>query len=102
MWPSFITIKCLFVTRGNLPHKDRNAFSLAWFNRCNCMRVWPPKNEFVPLYFTWSYYFCSRTSIRSEEHTSELQSRFDLVCRLLPDKKKAPVRDSVPIAAEHT
>src|SRR5699024_8013781 len=24
----------------------------------------------------------------SEEHTSELQSRFDLVCRLLPDKKK--------------
>src|SRR5207249_9284308 len=23
------------------------------------------------------------TSIRSEEHTSELQSRFDLVCRLL-------------------
>src|SRR5699024_11875583 len=25
--------------------------------------------------------------IRSEEHTSELQSRFDLVCRLLLDKK---------------
>src|SRR5699024_11962504 len=24
---------------------------------------------------------------RSEEHTSELQSRFDLVCRLLLDKK---------------
>src|SRR5699024_11742204 len=24
--------------------------------------------------------------IRSEEHTSELQSRFDLVCRLLPVK----------------
>src|SRR5207249_7895356 len=28
------------------------------------------------------------TSIRSEEHTSELQSRFDLVCRLLLEKKK--------------
>src|SRR5699024_11554267 len=26
---------------------------------------------------------------RSEEHTSELQSRFDLVCRLLLDKKIA-------------
>src|SRR5699024_12850338 len=26
--------------------------------------------------------------LRSEEHTSELQSRFDLVCRLLLDKKK--------------
>src|SRR5699024_12118898 len=25
---------------------------------------------------------------RSEEHTSELQSRFDLVCRLLHEKKK--------------
>src|SRR5438874_6429581 len=25
---------------------------------------------------------------RSEEHTSELQSRRDLVCRLLPEKKK--------------
>src|SRR5216683_5275162 len=38
---------------------------------------------------------CSRTSgsrraagARSEEHTSELQSRSDLVCRLLLEKKK--------------
>src|SRR5699024_12095406 len=39
---------------------------------------------------------CSRRSTtphehragRSEEHTSELQSRFDLVCRLLLEKKK--------------
>src|SRR5437868_12178957 len=33
----------------------------------------------------------SRTAlrlVRSEEHTSELQSRFDLVCRLLLEKKK--------------
>src|SRR5699024_11488564 len=28
------------------------------------------------------------TYLRSEEHTSELQSRFDLVCRLLLEKKK--------------
>src|SRR5437868_8269125 len=28
------------------------------------------------------------TPSRSEEHTSELQSRFDLVCRLLLEKKK--------------
>src|SRR5436190_17528768 len=32
----------------------------------------------------------SRT--RSEEHTSELQSHSDLVCRLLPEKKKASHR----------
>src|SRR5207249_6350594 len=29
---------------------------------------------------------------RSEEHTSELQSRFDLVCRLLLEKKNTPRR----------
>src|SRR5699024_12236925 len=28
---------------------------------------------------------------RSEEHTSELQSRFDLVCRLLLEKKKKEI-----------
>src|SRR2546421_9574180 len=31
---------------------------------------------------------CSRQRARSEEHTSELQSRSDLVCRLLLEKKK--------------
>src|SRR6201989_2206882 len=31
---------------------------------------------------------CSSKNIRSEEHTSELQSRRDLVCRLLLEKKK--------------
>src|SRR5438067_3900790 len=36
---------------------------------------------------SWSR--CSRRcGGRSEEHTSELQSRFDLVCRLLLEKKK--------------
>src|SRR2546421_8766173 len=29
-----------------------------------------------------------RDTVRSEEHTSELQSRSDLVCRLLLEKKK--------------
>src|SRR5699024_12723345 len=32
-------------------------------------------------------YFLDKTTNRSEEHTSELQSRFDLVCRLLLEKK---------------
>src|SRR5699024_12226552 len=31
-------------------------------------------------------------TVRSEEHTSELQSRFDLVCRLLLEKKKKKIR----------
>src|SRR5690606_39931828 len=32
--------------------------------------------------------------MRSEEHTSELQSRENLVCRLLLEKKKTPETDS--------
>src|SRR5437868_12264684 len=35
---------------------------------------------------------------RSEEHTSELQSRFDLVCRLLLEKKK---KNSPPHTVEN-
>src|SRR5699024_11786425 len=35
-----------------------------------------------------------RRASRSEEHTSELQSRFDLVCRLLLEKKKKKEKQS--------
>src|SRR5699024_11500833 len=37
---------------------------------------------------------------RSEEHTSELQSRFDLVCRLLLEKKKK--NSSTTVEKKHT
>src|SRR5438309_11727867 len=37
----------------------------------------------------------ARVEIRSEEHTSELQSQFHLVCRLLLEKKKiTPEREN--------
>src|SRR5438067_3568265 len=36
---------------------------------------------------------------RSEEHTSELQSRFDLVCRLLLEKKKQ--KHQAPFSPNH-
>src|SRR5207249_8650526 len=38
----------------------------------------------------WLLYYKNSLVVatRSEEHTSELQSRFDLVCRLLLEKKK--------------
>src|SRR5437868_7435740 len=38
-----------------------------------------------------------RLAVRSEEHTSELQSRFDLVCRLLLEKKKKKENASVVV-----
>src|SRR5438132_3591131 len=42
---------------------------------------------FAALGAFWLYFFNTR-SARSEEHTSELQSHSDLVCRLLLEKKK--------------
>src|SRR5699024_12505325 len=38
--------------------------------------------------FKIEYQTHGKSLLRSEEHTSELQSRFDLVCRLLLEKKK--------------
>src|SRR2546422_7779405 len=37
--------------------------------------------------------YVSQFTLRSEEHTSELQSRLHLVCRLLLEKKKHAVTD---------
>src|SRR5438034_467226 len=39
--------------------------------------------------------FSAETASRSEEHTSELQSHSDLVCRLLLEKKKTNLLDQV-------
>src|SRR5438309_4246297 len=36
--------------------------------------------------------------VRSEEHTSELQSQFHLVCRLLLEKKKITAGPTPPVA----
>src|SRR5690349_22488099 len=46
----------------------------------------------------WSRQASSSGAWRSEEHTSELQSRRDLVCRLLLEKKKV----MVPMVVEQT
>src|SRR2546421_9738433 len=40
-----------------------------------------------------------RRCVRSEEHTSELQSRSDLVCRLLLEKKKTTTTDQQGMVA---
>src|SRR5438309_8102167 len=42
----------------------------------------------------------STAAQRSEEHTSELQSQFHLVCRLLLEKKNAHISDD-PVDAFH-
>src|SRR5690625_5619455 len=47
--------------------------------------------------FTWDSCFPHTESYRSEEHTSELQSRGHLVCRLLLEKKnnRETIRDAI-------
>src|SRR6266496_4545462 len=42
------------------------------------------------------------THVRSEEHTSELQSRRDLVCRLLLEKKKIVSSMTIPVPNDGT
>src|SRR5699024_12230347 len=50
------------------------------------------KSWCVNIFRRFNFYFNCNKDIRSEEHTSELQSRFDLVCRLLLEKKKKKSR----------
>src|SRR2546429_7117071 len=57
------------------------ALCLAWVGR---LRLWRTRRHgFLQIRYNFS-----RTKTRSEEHTSELQSRLHLVCRLLLEKKK--------------
>src|SRR2546430_6140380 len=44
----------------------------------------------------------STQGFRSEEHTSELQSQSNLVCRLLLEKKKSDWRDHLCGAGRHS
>src|SRR2546422_8563803 len=45
--------------------------------------------------------FLVRVQVRSEEHTSELQSRLHLVCRLLLEKKKKQ-HEAYPLATSRS
>src|SRR5690242_21044260 len=50
-----------------------------------------PGDESLPIlrkHFAYSGYWLNNPPGRSEEHTSELQSHVNLVCRLLLEKKK--------------
>src|SRR2546430_8719990 len=44
----------------------------------------------------------SAAASRSEEHTSELQSQSNLVCRLLLEKKKKTIYDDLRMGADGT
>src|SRR5205807_6074270 len=50
---------------------------------------------------SWSLRAARRTALRSEEHTSELQSPCNLVCRLLLEKKKERTLRNLDHTARH-
>src|SRR2546430_8221345 len=51
--------------------------------------VTPTKNGWLsPSSLAWRMAMAASAGLRSEEHTSELQSQSNLVCRLLLEKKK--------------
>src|SRR5438270_5040141 len=53
------------------------------------------QNEIIlPMPSKWAQTARRMISFRSEEHTSELQSQSNLVCRLLLEKKKKDIRTS--------
>src|SRR5438067_4374235 len=52
----------------------------------DALPIWIPRRTWIP--GRGSSGWRPPAPRRSEEHTSELQSRFDLVCRLLLEKKK--------------
>src|SRR5438874_7335299 len=87
-WQKFKGGKISFVERSAIGPNPANAI---FFQQPNKLRSMPAgmtklnrKTE-----ISWQLWEkLSERRLRSEEHTSELQSRRDLVCRLLLEKKK--------------
>src|SRR5688572_31706895 len=69
-----------FFTPAFLPKSELNIFAPAGFQRS--------LEDSLSGQMQYSYFPVKLQDLRSEEHTSELQSQSNLVCRLLLEKKK--------------
>src|SRR2546429_2964183 len=101
-----LTCKC-----AQMPVTVSIGANVAFNHACGCTKCWKPKGalfsvvavvardklavtangqklKIVDPSATIQRYACTGCGVRSEEHTSELQSRLHLVCRLLLEKKK--------------
>src|SRR5437867_7902988 len=76
-----------FPTRRSSDLEYRRTIDVA--RRLGCRWVRPaPREKGRPDLKILATFLAGRRPHRSEEHTSELQSPYDLVCRLLLEKKK--------------
>src|SRR5699024_12463024 len=64
-----------------------DALPISWFRVCHCRLCALFRLAFASDTCVVTLNLAGKGNSRSEEHTSELQSRFDLVCRLLLEKK---------------
>src|SRR5438034_6376930 len=78
----------LFPTRrsSDLPSATWLALTVGYFRFWDVLILPCPPLTMIPLFARLST--AGSGMVRSEEHTSELQSHSDLVCRLLLEKKK--------------
>src|SRR5437773_4336942 len=81
---------CFFLLIRRPPRSTLFPYTTLFRSR-QCSR-WGPG---LPILVRWDFDSgCAWPEQRSEEHTSELQSHHDLVCRLLLEKKKTADRRS--------
>src|SRR5206468_10140022 len=80
--PNFPNILLLTSDQGALVSVNSGQTWSSWYNQPTGQLYHAATTNSFP------YLVCSGQQDRSEEHTSELQSRSDLVCRLLLEKKK--------------
>src|SRR2546430_13730910 len=88
LFPYTTLFRSLILVLVQLPAKRFNSPQV---ELANCARVRGPRRESSKRchdYRSRKIKDSSRPSHRSEEHTSELQSQSNLVCRLLLEKKK--------------
>src|SRR6266496_1948880 len=74
----------MHLPQDSVMQKSIKYFATSTMQELSSITIMPPDPIIEPALARDSY----STGMRSEEHTSELQSRRDLVCRLLLEKKK--------------
>src|SRR5256885_480378 len=94
--PEFVESVTVFSEHKDEKHRyllANNLPTLLWLGQVGTLEfhVWHSRAQLAPEAAGRPTEYASSLAARSEEHTSELQSPCNLVCRLLLEKKKLPV-----------